>query len=170
MLKYVIERDIRGAGKLPVKLNGGSKMKRMALILALTFAAGIVMGVVGNEVLIAQQAPVKRTPLLQTDLVGMEGKEVILYLGEIAPGASSGKHYHPGPEVAYVLEGSGTLEMEGSSPKSVRAGDTLGYIPAKHVHEAKNASASEPFKVVVFMIGEKGQPLATPVTPGYFWK
>lgn len=149
-------------------------MKRMALILSLTLAVGIAVGVTGNQVLNAQyaqqQAPVKRTPLVQSDLEGMMGKEVILYVAEIAPGASSGKHYHPGPEVAYVLEGSGTLEKEGHPPMNVKAGNSLGYIPAKHVHEAKNASTSEPWKLLVVLIGEKGQPLATPVTPAYFWK
>ena len=145
-------------------------MKRTALPLALTFAIGLVFGVVGSQLLNAQQAPVKRTALVQAELEGVAGKEVIQYIGEIAPGASSGKHYHPGPEVAFVLQGSGTLELEGQPPKHLKAGDTTGYIPARHIHEAKNASATEPLKFLVVLIGEKGQPLATSVTPAYFWK
>jgi hypothetical protein len=35
--------------------------------------------------------------------------------------------------------------------------------PAKIVHDAKNASTTAPTKVLVFLIAEKGQPLATPV-------
>ena len=34
---------------------------------------------------------------------------------------------------------------------------------AKIVHDAKNASATAPSKVLVFLLAEKGQPLATPV-------
>jgi hypothetical protein len=36
-------------------------------------------------------------------------------------------------------------------------------MPAKHIHNAKNASATAPAKVLVFLVGEKGQALATPV-------
>jgi hypothetical protein len=35
--------------------------------------------------------------------------------------------------------------------------------PAKQVHDAKNASASAPAKVLTVLISEKGQPLATAV-------
>ena len=43
-------------------------------------------------------------------------------------------------------------------------------IPGKHIHEAKNASASDHWKLLVFLAGEKGQPIATAVTLPYFWK
>jgi hypothetical protein len=36
-------------------------------------------------------------------------------------------------------------------------------MPARHIHNAKNASATAPVKVLVFLVGEKGQPLVTPV-------
>ncbi len=42
--------------------------------------------------------------LLQTDVVGMEGKEVVVERFELAPSGSTGKHYHPGHEVAFVLK------------------------------------------------------------------
>jgi quercetin dioxygenase-like cupin family protein len=145
-------------------------MKRTVSVLAVTLAVGIALGVMGERLLSAQQEPVKRTPMLQVDAPGVDGKELVLYLAEIAPGASSGKHFHPGPEMPYVLSGSITLEMEGQPAKAVKAGETLGYIPPKHVHEAKNDSATDPLKILVFTLHEKGQPLATRVTEPYFWK
>ena len=36
-----------------------------------------------------------------------------------------------------------------------KAGESFS-IPAKHVHEAKNASESDQWKLVVFLSGEKG--------------
>jgi hypothetical protein len=42
-------------------------MKRMIFTLALTLAVGIAVGIIGNHVLIAQQAPVTRTILQQKD-------------------------------------------------------------------------------------------------------
>jgi hypothetical protein len=43
-------------------------------------------------------------------------------------------------------------------------------IPGKHIHEAKNASGADHWKLLVFLAGDKGQPIATMVTPPYFWK
>jgi quercetin dioxygenase-like cupin family protein len=62
----------------------------------------------------------------------------------------------------YVLEGALTLEPEGHPPVTLKAGET-GYNPAKHIHIAKNASTTEPVKVIGFLVGEKGQPLAISV-------
>lgn len=136
-------------------------MRRNAIVLALTLAVGIALGVLGGRAFTAQQASVTRTELLKTDLAGMEGKEGIIYIADLAPGAVAGKHFHPGPELAYVLEGSLTLEPDGKAPATFKAGQAF-YNPGKIVHDAKNASTSAPAKVLVVLIGEKGQPLSTP--------
>src|SRR5207249_6008362 len=106
----------------------------------------------------AQPVPFKATDLLKTDVVGMEGIEVVVTLVEVAPRATIGKHTHPGHEVAYVLEGSGVSEVEGEAP-AVRKAGTVTYIPAKKVHESKNESANEAMKLLVFRIHPKGQPI-----------
>jgi quercetin dioxygenase-like cupin family protein len=137
-------------------------MKRMAYMLALALVVGIVMGVVGNQFLNAQQQPVKRTELLRTDLPGIEGKEGIVYIAELAPGAAAGKHYHPGSELFYVLEGSMILEVEGKPPATMKQGD-VSHLSPKEVHDVKNASATAPMKALIFQLPEKGQPLVTPV-------
>jgi quercetin dioxygenase-like cupin family protein len=118
----------------------------------------------GNHTLNAQQQPVTRTILQQKDLEGVAGEEVIMYMyrAEVAPGGAAGKHFHPGPELVYVLEGSLTTEPDGQPSVTVKAGESA-HIPAEHIHNAKNASPTEPVKVMVFLVGEKGQPLATPV-------
>lgn len=144
-------------------------MKRTVFVFALALVAGIALGVIGDRVLNAQQAPLKATELLKTDIVGMEGKEIIIQLVEFAPRGASGRHYHPGHEANYVLEGTGVLEMEGHPPMTRKAGDT-GSIPAKQVHEGKNASTTDPLKLVVFRIHEKGQPITVRVTEPHFWK
>lgn len=136
-------------------------MKRIAVMLTIAVAVGIALGVMADRSLIAQQ-PVKRTELLRTDLAGMEGKEGIMYVADLAPGAVAGKHFHPGLEMAYILEGALLLEPDGQPPQTFKAGEAF-VNPAKHVHDAKNASANAPAKVLVVLIGEKGQPLATPV-------
>ncbi len=137
-------------------------MRRATLIISLTLAVGIAGGVIGNQVLHAQQEPIKFTTLLKTDLAGIEGKEGLIVLVELAPGAASGKHTHPAHELAYTLEGSATLEVEGKPPVSMKAGGT-SYQPPGQVHEVKNASQTAPFKALLVFISDKGQPLTIPV-------
>ena len=137
-------------------------MKRTAVMLAVTLVVGIALGVIGSRSLNAEQQPLKRTMLLKTDLKGLEGKEGVVALVELAPGAASGKHYHPGNEVNYVLEGSGILKIEGQAPITLQAG-TTSYIPAGDVHNVRSTSATDPLKLLAFWIAEKGKPLTVPV-------
>ena len=132
-------------------------MKRN-LVIGIALMLGVVIGATGSRLLGAQPVPLKVTELLKTDVVNMEEVEVIVSVTEFAPRATSGKHTHPGHEVAYVLEGSGVSEVEGRE-SVVRKAGTVTYIPAEKVHESKNASSTEPMKVLVFRIHPKGQPI-----------
>jgi quercetin dioxygenase-like cupin family protein len=135
-------------------------MKRTTFMLALTLAVGIALGVIGTQVLNAQQQePFKRTLLLKTDLEGLEGQEAHVMIVDVAPGARSGKHYHPGPVVAYTLSGSGAWEAEGMSPKTLAPGTAL-YVPPKQVHEDVGGPSGE--KLLAVFIVPKGQPLSVP--------
>jgi quercetin dioxygenase-like cupin family protein len=131
-------------------------------MLSVTLAMGMVLGVLGERFLSAQQQPLKRTELLKTALEDMAGKEGVVYMAELAPGAMAGKHFHPGPEFGYVLEGSLVLEPQGKAPVTFKAGEAF-YNPAKEVHDAKNGSTTAPTKVLVVLLSDKGQPIATPV-------
>jgi quercetin dioxygenase-like cupin family protein len=133
-------------------------MKPTRFILGLGVTLGLVVGGIGSQVLEAQQPPVKRTPLAKAEVAGGEAKDAHMYLAEVAPGAQSGRHYHPGPESVYVLEGAGILEVEGKAPLDVKKGDHFS-MAAKEPHNFKNASQSEPVKLVVFLVAEKGQPM-----------
>ena len=136
-------------------------MRHTPIILSVTLGVGITLGTLGDRFLSAQQPSIKRTELLKTAIEGMEGKEAIMYVAELPPGAAAGKHTHPGPEFAYILDGALTLEPQGQAPKTYKAGEVF-HNAAKIVHDAKNASTTGPTKVLVFLLAEKGQPLATP--------
>ena len=137
-------------------------MRRTVLTLGLVLAAGIALGVIGTKVLSAQSESTTRTVLLRTDLAGMDGQEGIIMVAVIAPGAATGKHYHPGHEFAYVLEGSGTLEVEGKPPMALKPGAAI-YQPPGQVHNGRNASATAPLKILVLHITEKGKADTLPV-------
>jgi quercetin dioxygenase-like cupin family protein len=138
-------------------------MRKMLILVG----AACVSGVVANAAIggaTAQAQPVKRTELQRVDVSEMEGREGVMYIAEIAPGAAAGRHFHPGPEYLYVLEGTMILEPDGQPPVTLRKGET-GHQHARHLHNARNGSPSEPLRVLVFLLSEKGQPLATLVEP-----
>jgi quercetin dioxygenase-like cupin family protein len=137
-------------------------MKRTVLVPTITLVLGIALGTIGSGVLHAQPEPIKRTVLLKSDLEGIEGKEAILFLAELAPGAVGGKHYHSGTELFYALEGAFTHTPEGKPPITLSAGQA-GTNPHKSVHVIKNASMTDPARVLGCMIADKGQPMTVPV-------
>ena len=110
----------------------------------------------------ALEEPIKRTVLFRGDLEGVQGKEIIIFIAELAPGAVGSKHYHPGPEFFYVLEGALAHEPEGFSPHMMKAGE-FGSNANKSVHIIKNPSTTERAKAIDFLVAEKGQPLVIPV-------
>jgi quercetin dioxygenase-like cupin family protein len=134
----------------------------MFLVIGLILATAMIAGTVADRSLNAQQEPVKRTPLFMTDVAGMEGKEVNVIMVEIAPGAESGKHYHPGDEIGYIVQGSALVEIQGKKPFTVKRGGVIHLRP-KEVHNVKNTSKSAPAKALVLGIYQKGEPVATPV-------
>jgi quercetin dioxygenase-like cupin family protein len=98
--------------------------------------------------------------LLKAQLEGVEGTEVIVSRVSIPPHTSLPKHWHPGEEFAYVLEGSVILWQEGKDDIVGRAGDVMA-IPLKVVHTA--ITAEEGATVLVFRVHEQGQPERVPI-------
>jgi quercetin dioxygenase-like cupin family protein len=128
---------------------------RLAPLAGAAFAvAGLVAGVW------AQQPAFKRTVLQQGD-ISVPGREAVTAVAEFEPGASSGRHTHPGEEIGYVLDGQLLVEQDGKAGVTLHAGQTF-LIPAGTVHNATN-SGSATTRVVATYVVEKGKPLATPV-------
>ena len=98
--------------------------------------------------------------LMKTAVSGDESREAIIGMGEFPPGASTGRHTHPGDEYATVLEGELEIFMDGQPTKHVKAGEA--YHNARDVvHETRNAGAVVAKVVSTFVI-EKGQPILKP--------
>jgi quercetin dioxygenase-like cupin family protein len=58
-----------------------------------------------------------------------------------------------------VLEGELVVEPSGKEPITLKAGET-GHFTPDVVHAACNGSDSTPAKVLVFLVVQKGKPLA----------
>lgn len=107
----------------------------------------------------APAAPgIQRTLLQRFDVEG--GRELILGLAVIAPGVAAGRHSHAGIETGYVIEGSASLEIDGETPRVLRAGDSY-FILAGKVHDARTLGDA-PVKVLATYLVEKGKPLSVP--------
>jgi quercetin dioxygenase-like cupin family protein len=139
-----------------------------ARTLGIVVLAGIAFATAEGAKLAAQSQPsnappeVKRTVLFKGDLEGADGKEIVVFVAELAPGAMGAKHYHPGPEFFYVLEGTLAHEPQGGAAHMMKAGD-FGSNPNKSVHTIRNPSPTEWAKAIDFLLADKGQPLVIPV-------
>jgi len=104
-----------------------------------------------------QQAPgLTRTDLQRHDLSVPE-REVIQNRVDIAPEAPPIRHWHPGEEIIYVLEGTLEYEIDGHSPTRVSAGEAL-MVPAEAVHAVRNVGDGNATELATYVV-EKGRPL-----------
>ena len=99
---------------------------------------------------------IKRTNLLRNDL-SAAGREVIQVLVEFGPGVSAVRHSHPGEELVYVTEGALEYQLDGSPPRTVKAGEVL-FIPHGTPHAVKNVSSVKAAEIATYIV-EKGKPL-----------
>jgi quercetin dioxygenase-like cupin family protein len=114
----------------------------------------------GAQSLDAQAPGFKRVELQRHD-IGSTGREAIMTRAEFQPGAATPKHSHPGEEVAYVLQGELSIELEGKPALKLKAGDSF-FVPAGTVHMGKNTAKGETIVLSTYVV-EKGKPLATTV-------
>ena len=129
-------------------------MKRKALGYTLVLLAGIGLGIYAGDGLSKEH--VKVTPYLQEDLGGLDGQEAIVAVLEVTSEISFPKHYHPGTELGYVLEGSLVLDIEGQPPVTLKAGQFY-HVPYRKVHSGQITGV--PARLLIIRIHTKGQPI-----------
>jgi quercetin dioxygenase-like cupin family protein len=129
-------------------------------------AAVIVAGVAGigvDRIILAQASGITRTELTRTNVPGSTTYEAIMGIAEIAPGAASGRHFHHGVELGYVLQGTLAVERPDGSIVTYKEGQAFKN-PETEIHNAKS-SGTTPVKLLAVYIVEKGKPLAEPAPP-----
>lgn len=131
-----------------------SRYLRLAVIV--TASAAIFAGVAA-----ARQTPTFTRTQLQDQPLSIPGRHGVMARSEFPAGVESGRHFHPGEELGYLLEGTLQLTLDGQAPKTLKAGDVI-FIPAGTVHNAKNTGTTVA-KVLATYVLETGKPLATPV-------
>jgi len=97
--------------------------------------------------------PSEKVTILQDQILkNAPGKKALMIEVDYAPGQSSIAHKHEGTAMAYVLSGAIVSQVKGEQPKTYKAGE-FWYEPAGSEHlVSKNASATQPAKLLVFMV------------------
>jgi quercetin dioxygenase-like cupin family protein len=129
------------------------------------FSLGFVALIVSFTALAQEQGVVKPQLLLRNILQGMptgDKQEVRVLTANFKPGDKTLFHTHRFPVTVYVLEGAFTLEIEGSEPNTVKAGQAV-MMPAHVKMTGYNRSSTDPLRVVVFYVSDPDTPFLDPI-------
>ena len=134
-------------------------MNKMVLFLLLAFSSVLAFSS-------ANAQTGKATTLMTKDLPDVSGKEGMVETVEFAPGEVSLPHRHNADLFVYVLEGSIVTQVKGDRPQTVHAGDVFYKSPTDVHSVSRNASETQPAKLLVFYVKAKGAPQTVLVGEG----
>jgi len=123
--------------------------------------SALVLGVVAIQAQAPAPSAIKRNVMVKAEMADMGPMDGYVVEVEIAPGGQSGRHYHPGHEYGYVLSGEATLETDGKPPLIMKPGVAIHNEPGV-IHNARNNSTTQPFRIAVVYVIEQGKPVAIP--------
>jgi quercetin dioxygenase-like cupin family protein len=105
-------------------------------------------------------------PVFKHDLpnVTMDDWEVTVSYVDYAPGRVGAAHRHPGFVLAYVLEGAVIAKISGQGEEKTYTAGQMFYEQPGATHEvSKNASQTQPARLLAMIFAKKGSTLTTPV-------
>jgi quercetin dioxygenase-like cupin family protein len=103
--------------------------------------------------------------LLNKELVGTAGKEVLMSTVTYPPGGASPPHRHDAQVFVYVLEGELIMQVQGGPKVTLKPGDTFYESPSDVHAVSANASQTAPAKFLVLIIKQKGSPTTRAAAP-----
>jgi quercetin dioxygenase-like cupin family protein len=113
----------------------------------------------------ASQAASTPPPVFKHDLpnVTMDGWEVTVSYVDYPPGRVGTAHRHPGFVLAYVLEGAVVTKISGQGDERTYTAGQMFYEQPGATHEvSKNASQTQPARLLAMIFAKKGSALVTP--------
>ena len=108
-----------------------------------------------KDIFSGEISALKMDNLMTSQLQAVEGTEGIVSRVEIPPNTTLPKHWHPGEEFAYVLQGSVIVWQKDKPDTYLKKGDVF-KVPLEQIHTAK--TEEEGVIVLVFRVHEEGQP------------
>ncbi len=131
-----------------------------------TIAAGIIAaGAALATPALAHGTGETVTPSFDHVLPNVPGKSLKAVVVDYAPGGASPGHTHAGSAFifAYVVSGAIETQVNGEAVKVVKAGDSFYETPGQHHLVSRNASKTEPARLLaVFIVDSDEHVLTTP--------
>src|SRR5688500_3048674 len=127
---------------------------------AVTAAAALCVPLMAQE-----RGSAKPNLVLREIVNGMprgERQEVRVLTATFKPGDKTVFHTHRFPVTVYILEGAFTLEMEGRSPVTIKAGQAMVEPPNVKM-TGHNRSATDPIRLVIFYVSDPETPFLDPL-------
>ena len=106
----------------------------------------------------AQAEGLRRTVLQRTEFPG-DKYVTILVSAEIDPGFLVPRHTHPGVESTFLIEGGGTLVVQGQGERLLKPGEGF-EVPPETPHLLRNGDRLS--RLASTYVVEKDKPLASP--------
>ena len=98
------------------------------------------------------------TSLMTKTLPDVPGKEGLIETVLLSPGEVVPAHQHNADVFAYVLEGSIITQLKGGKPQTVHTGEVFYESPTDIHVDSRNASKTQPAKLLVFFVKKIGAP------------
>jgi quercetin dioxygenase-like cupin family protein len=103
----------------------------------------------------AVRPPPGSNEMLRSPLSALAGAEVIISDVVIPPNGQVARHYHPGEEFLYLIEGTAIHVEEGKPDLPLKAGDSY-TIPPRAIHAPRGGPDGA--RAIVFRVHVAGQP------------
>jgi len=100
----------------------------------------------------------KETSLMTKTLPDVPGKEGLIETVLLSPGEVVPAHQHNADVFAYVLDGSIITQLKGGKPQTVHTGEVFYESPTDIHVDSRNASKTQPAKLLVFFVKKIGAP------------
>jgi quercetin dioxygenase-like cupin family protein len=124
--------------------------------LTIGLVAGAALGALAHEEMAGlPDRGAGSNEVLKEKLDSAPGLEVVISDVVIPPNAQVPRHYHPGEEFLYLLEGTATHIEEGSANRDLKPGDAM-VIRMGKIHSPK--AGPEGARAVVFRVHLEGEP------------
>jgi quercetin dioxygenase-like cupin family protein len=106
----------------------------------------------------------KEKPLISKVLPDVSGEEGLIETVVLSPGEVVPAHRHNADVFAYVLEGSIVTQLQGHKSQTVHTGEAFYESPGDVHIASRNASATQPAKLLVFFVKKIGAPTTVAVS------
>jgi quercetin dioxygenase-like cupin family protein len=147
--------------RLELNMESAMHVSNPLIVIGVIVLPSMVVGLGGcSSASRAAEAP---TELKMDDVLRMPldpefiaDREVIVSVVEIPPHTTMDRHWHPGEEFHYYLEGEVEIAIDGQ-PSIFGTPGTVGHVPLRAMHTA--ITRDKGAKIIVFRMHTAGEPV-----------